>query len=579
VDIPVEGRRAKVLIVARTFFAGLAIAAAVLGAWGMWRYVPPPADADPLHRYIDLAYYVLQLFVLDSTPLVGGPYPWQLEVARFAAPVATAYALGEAAWAVFGDRLSRHRLRRRGGHTIVVGTTPTAQAIVHGVATTGPDQVVVAPNGDPETLRAHGIAGATALFACEDDARDRGVNVATVLAGVSLRSDGGLKAYAQVADADLALALRARRLSTDDPTRLDFFNVDEVAARLVIESTDLDAVARPRLLIAGLSTFGRAILVEFARHWRLRSTWRAERPVVAVVDEGATAAVADLASQWPFVATVCELHPVDGRVEHALKIGRSSAPTTAYICYDSEELALRTALTAATLWLGGPRSLVVRLDLLSRLGTAFSQHGSGRDQRRLLDDLGGRLLLVGVTEIAADALTIIRQDLVERLAQVIHEQYLLSQLNAGLRLGSKPTLRLWAELSEDARDSNRAQALHVGTKLQRVGCTVAPYVDDDAAVAFTEEEMLQLSMLEHERWMAERIRAGWQYGPVRDDDRRITPALRPWAELSAEEKEKDANAVRTLATVLADVGLRIVRLTPPVDADAKDDSPPSPGQR
>ena len=267
------------------------------------------------------------------------------------------------------------------------------------------------------------------LFACESEATDRGVNVATVLAAAAARADGGLLAYAHVNDPGLALTLRARRLGLPEPepTRLDFFNVDEISARLVVQSADLALTGRPRILIAGMSTFGRAVLVEYARHWRLRSPWREHRPVVTVVDPQATAAVAGTVAQWPFVAEVCEVIVENAGVDEALHWGHSTVPTTAYICYEDEELALRTALSAATLWQSGPRSLVVRLDIMSRLGTAFSA-GAGRADRKLLDDLDGRLLLVGVTEIAPDAVTSIREDLVERLAQGIHERYLLARL-------------------------------------------------------------------------------------------------------------------------------------------------------
>ena len=524
-----DGRRRTV----RAVF-GLAVAGALgVGAWGLTLYVRPAPGLDVLHRDLDLAYNDLQLFVLSSDPLNGGPYPWQLDVARFLAPLATVYALAEAVLAVLGERMARRSLRRRRGHTIVVGDSAAAHAIARGLARTAGADVVTAADGEPETLRAHGIVGAAAIYACETEETHRGVNVATVLTAAALRRHGGLQAYAQVADADLALTLRARRLGlpSGDKARLDFFNVEEVAAGLVIGGTDLATVATPHILISGLGTFGRAVLVEYARHWRLRSPWREYRPLVTVVAADAATGVREVTAQWPFVGDVCRIHPVTGQLGPALMASLNPAPTTAYLCDDDEVRAIRTALGAAALWRGGPRSLVVRLDVMSRLGSAFHGGDAGTRDALLLDDLDGRLLLAGVTEMASDTVIAVQQDLVERLAQALHEQYLLTQLAVGQRVATKPALTLWPELNDDLKASNRTQAGDIGTKLRKINCTVAPRGEDDNAFGFTDDEVALLAEHEHDRWFAERHDTGWRYAEHRDDDAMLHPAMLPWAEL------------------------------------------------
>jgi hypothetical protein len=544
----------------------MAVGAFALGYWGMYLYVPVQAGISQVERVADLIYYDVQLFVLDATPMdvVHPPFPWQLQVARFAGPFATGYALGEAAWALFGDSWRRWRLRRRRGHAIVVGNTPAAQTIALGLGALGAEGgkgVVLAEDGRAETLRAKGIARAGSLYACESDPQDQGVNVATILTAASMRTRRGLRAYAQVFDGDFALALRARRIGLADThdIRLDFFNLDEVAARLVIQSADLRVDEQPRILVAGLSTFGRAIIVEYARRWRIDPVRRRHRPVVTLVDRAATVGMAEITAKWPFVADVCEVHPVDGDVKTALDLGLTAAPTTSYLCYEDEELALGTALTAASLWQGRQGSLVVRLNILSRLGNAFSASTTARKatKPKLLDDLGGRLLLVGVTENAAEAVRIIQQDLVERLAQAIHEQYLLAPISDP----ANPSLVPWESLPEDKRQANRGQAVDIGNKLNSIGCTVAPYADDGVPFTFTPADVERLERPEHDRWYAERRKQGWRYGPVRDEGKKQNPAMLPWDELPEAERTKDRNAVRRLTDVLADVGLRIVRLS------------------
>ena len=45
----------------------------------------------------------------------------------------------------------------------------------------------------------------------------------------------------------------------------------------------------------------------------------------------------------------------------------------------------------------------------------------------------------------------------------------------------------------------------------------------------------------HEVWAQNRIKEGWTYGPVRDDQKRQTPCLVPYDQLPEEEKAYDRN--------------------------------------
>lgn len=67
-------------------------------------------------------------------------------------------------------------------------------------------------------------------------------------------------------------------------------------------------------------------------------------------------------------------------------------------------------------------------------------------------------------------------------------------------------------------------------------------------VALTE----QIAENVHEVWAASRIAEGWTYGPVRDDAKRQTPCLVPYAELPEEEKAYDRNtAMQTLKLIVS----------------------------
>lgn len=45
--------------------------------------------------------------------------------------------------------------------------------------------------------------------------------------------------------------------------------------------------------------------------------------------------------------------------------------------------------------------------------------------------------------------------------------------------------------------------------------------------------------VQHERWMAERIAAGWTHGAVKDAEAKTNPLLLPWEQLPETEKAKN----------------------------------------
>lgn len=56
----------------------------------------------------------------------------------------------------------------------------------------------------------------------------------------------------------------------------------------------------------------------------------------------------------------------------------------------------------------------------------------------------------------------------------------------------------------------------------------------------------------HDVWAQGRIKDGWTYGPVRDDDKKQTPCLVPYCDLTETEKEFDRNtALETIKLILS----------------------------
>jgi hypothetical protein len=63
----------------------------------------------------------------------------------------------------------------------------------------------------------------------------------------------------------------------------------------------------------------------------------------------------------------------------------------------------------------------------------------------------------------------------------------------------------------------------------------------------------------HQIWAQERMRAGWRYGPSRDDDRKEHPSLVPYRLLDEAERDYDRAIVRATVEALLALGYRIER--------------------
>jgi ryanodine receptor 2 len=61
----------------------------------------------------------------------------------------------------------------------------------------------------------------------------------------------------------------------------------------------------------------------------------------------------------------------------------------------------------------------------------------------------------------------------------------------------------------------------------------------------------------HDVWAKERIRQGWELGPVRNDVLRQTPCLVPYEELTEEEKDYDRNTSQETLKLLLKLGYKI----------------------
>jgi len=581
-----EALSARMVIIIRLLFAVLGLASMVLGYIGLGRYTHAeilqgtrPAGDDSAGN---LVYYDIELFLVQSTPLsVGGPVPWELQIARFSAPCVALYTIAEIGVALFATRVQRVRLRRARGHVVVYGSTRAARVLATRLRSTG-KRVIVAESappvvdrigrdaqpGDPDlprTLTDSGAHRAAQLYACLD-LGEQNARIADAAERLRRRSGHPRKIQVLIPDLDLCMALRARRwsLAQTDARHTGFFNPDEIAGLATVRS-DRAAFEQhsPEIAIAGTGAFARSVLVEFARQWATYGSSREQTLGVVLIGQDAQATATALLGRYAFLADVCRIQARTEPLEMVLAQRRDDPSVRRlvrlYLCQEDENEALTAALDQAAHLQSTFAEVVVRLDRMAGIASAFrAEHGADG----LVDALGGRLRLVDVADISCDP-ELIEEDLAEWLARAYHQRHLTERLRAGAEPGSSPALTRWEELGEDYRAANRDQAMDIGRKLAAIGCLISPRRAGGPPFEYHADEVERLAELEHERWAADRRRHGWSRGRSYDAATKQHPDLVPWAMLSEQRREPNFRAVRDIPPMLADAGLAIIRGRPP----------------
>jgi hypothetical protein len=147
---------------------------------------------------------------------------------------------------------------------------------------------------------------------------------------------------------------------------------------------------------------------------------------------------------------------------------------------------------------------------------------------------------------------IILKDLpVEELAKAIHESYRKNCKKKGQPIKDKFN-EPFNGLAEEDKEDNRAAARRMQEILSLVGLCIIK--KDDTAQLEKDHEINIMNHLEyhiellaeaeHNSWMKQRLNADWEYGEIRDDEKRIHPDLIPYHKLANKEKEKDRDSIR-----------------------------------
>lgn len=145
----------------------------------------------------------------------------------------------------------------------------------------------------------------------------------------------------------------------------------------------------------------------------------------------------------------------------------------------------------------------------------------------------------------------------ERMARDSHGDYQQTQKKRHESID--PAMADWDDLLPDLKKSSLQQIDHVEEKLRSAGLAIQRVeVGQIKLTSFSKEETETMAEMEHGRWNAERLLAGWTLGP-RDVLKKKSPYLVSWAELAEEVREWDRQTVRLIPRLLKEYGYEVFR--------------------
>lgn len=502
----------------------------------------------------DASFGTIQLFVLDApTDLTGAPL--SLNVARFTAPLSLALATLAALLALLGQQIRRASLRGRGRrHVVFVGLSDSSADLLRSLRDSRTTVVVIEANAQHPLLPVALERGAIAIVG---DGRE-----------VPLLRKGRVARASHVVVA-----------TGHDSTTLE---VCEQLASLVGENTTVHAAIHDESLWSALGRmeieqerdggsfeFFHALDRKATTFVDLVHQMHEFESVQAVVFEGEGDLAQRVVLRWCqrrlLDQSSLTLH-VSGATERSvirpLLTAKPWLVPVLRVCVDSPADASAVALVCTEGSDGGALSSALRLAAEASIDRVFVC-STRRPGRNLLDlkGLSAKIRMVPAGAAFLAPATFFSQSWTEVMARARHEDYCANERSRGVTRDANPSLVAWEDLPESLRDSNRRFAVAVGGILGKTGARLAPLVGPlDPHAAFLDgEELEALARGEHERWMADLRRDGWEFAPPpKDAVRRTHPLLVPWRDLDEPEREKDRDAMRAIPRMLARVGYALV---------------------
>lgn len=574
----------------------------VLGFVGFSLYLKPQGEWNP--STLDILYRTIQLVVLESGA-IDGHAGWPFEIARFLAPPLAALTALKAFSTILRDRLRLVWLKWFcRNHTIICGLGRKGLAFSVGLLERREPVVVIEKDEGNEFIAKCKELGGIVLIG---DARDRltlqrarldrsqtlvcacgldetNAEIALQVRELTIsRADRHLLALVHIFSPHICNLLSPLRqqMSAASGLRLEWFSMFHNGAWAMLNryrpfsDEPAGGTNTPHVLVVGVGWLGQSLVVQAAKKWKRHRGASVERLRITVVDKEAQRIVGYLSSKYPGLNDICEFTCWDSDVESQefqdgafLRSDNDWAGLRAiYVCIDNPELGLEAALSLASRTHAYGIPVVTRVDddtgiaALMKAGDCESSVYCGLAPFPLINetchpDIYIRLQAEHITASYHGSV------MIERLAPLLHSNYLNGQIGAGKKMGETPALVEWDDLPEVYKNQNREQARDLyGSVLLPTGFSITPLTEwEPEPIEFSDEELEDLARREHERWLRSKLADGWTYAPIRDEAKKQGPHIVPYDELDESMKEYNRNFFRKLPDTLAAVDYELYRV-------------------
>lgn len=559
------------------FAAISALTSLFLGCAGFYKHSITTGETA---ASLSTLYRALQLFIMQSGD-VSSPLSWELEVSRFSAPFTAGYTAIRGLLVLFREQVYLMRLGFYTRHVVLCGLGRGGYNLALDLLKRGIRVVVIEKDADNPSINNLRNRGGIVIIGeaidslilqtarlnkasrviCFLDRDDDNIELALLIdrmLGVKVSREF-IACSIHVSNYRLFKLLCARYSAGAVFSNLAAvpFNINEISARSYFKNNPLDSyLNRDRdiqyhLVVIGFGQTGEAITLQAAKTCHYTGSRRFK---ITVIDSLAAYKEKVFIDEFPNISHVCDISFVQLSVTDP---GFTECSFTR-ICTDARVIT---------------RVIICLNDTEINLETAFSMQRSlqGSDAEifiRISEEYGLKSLLENSKNVYpgistfADYKTICSSEAIlnhslDFIAETIHNDYVQTQKEKGMTLDDNSYLCSWDELPEHVRDSNRQQADHIEIKLRAANCVLTANPSD--TIQLNPDEIEILSMIEHKRWCAERFLAGWVYGEVRDNTRKVHPDLLPWESISEEVREKDREAVRNIIDLVRLAGKGIAR--------------------
>ena len=165
-------------------------------------------------------------------------------------------------------------------------------------------------------------------------------------------------------------------------------------------------------------------------------------------------------------------------------------------------------------------------------------------------------------------------DMVDQYARIAHErqrsQRIQDAINYGMpqeeirRIQSEERMADWDDLKELYKENIRSQIRYLGERFDRfnTGIGLRPILPGaaDTISDLYGPVLEQLSVLEHQRWLLDKLSNGWSYGKL-DLQLRQHPDMVPYEQLDESVKDYIRASLRNIPTYLKEIGYELYRKT------------------